>query len=81
MTMPMARDLGRYGIRVCTIAPGPHQTNIKMSPTNEKMKEFMIVKRFGRPKEFAHLAGAIVENPYMTGDIIRLDGGLRKPNL
>ena len=53
-----------------------------MHPTNIRLvKEFSTIKRFGNPKEFAHLCCAIIENTYLTGEIIRLDGGLRKPNL
>lgn len=81
MTLPMARDLAQYGIRVCTIAPGLFDT-----PLLESMPERVrgalagsipFPKRLGRPAEFAQLALAIVENPSLNGEVIRLDGALR----
>ena len=81
MSMPMARDLGPYKIRVATIAPGPIDTGIKMAPYAHKLKEASVVKRFGYPKEFAMFATHIIENPYIAGSVLRLDGGLVKPDL
>ena len=81
MSMPMARDLGPYKIRVATIAPGPIDTGIKMASYAHKLKEASVVKRFGYPKEFAMFATHIIENPYIAGSVLRLDGGLVKPDL
>jgi len=81
MSMPMARDLGEYNIRVATIAPGPIDTGIKMADYAHKLKEMSVIKRFGYPKEFAMFATHIIENPYIIGSVLRMDGGLIKPNL
>lgn len=83
MTLVVARDLARSGIRCCTIAPGTFDTPIMgfMAP---QMKESIIEqipfpKRFGRPVEFAMLVQQIVENPFFNGETIRLDAGVRFP--
>ena len=81
MSMPMARDLGEYNIRVATIAPGPIDTGIKMADYADKLKEASVIKRFGFPREFAMFATHIIENPYIIGSVLRLDGGLIKPNI
>ncbi|MFZ4519318.1 MAG: SDR family NAD(P)-dependent oxidoreductase [Microthrixaceae bacterium] len=83
MTLPMARDLAPLGIRVCAIAPGTMGTPLmEMAP--EPMKEALVAsivnpKRMGRPEEFAALVAAIVDNDYLNGENIRLDGALRFP--
>lgn len=81
MSMPMARDLCKYNIRVSTISPGPIDTGIKMAEYANKLKEMSLVKRFGYPSEFAMLVTHIIENQYLAGSIIRLDGGLIKPHI
>jgi len=81
MSMPMARDLGPYKIRVATIAPGPINTGIEMAPYSHKLKDASVVKRFGFPKEFAMFATHIIENPYIAGSVLRIDGGLVKPDI
>tara|TARA_Y100001970_G_scaffold284559_1_gene402189 strand:+ start:6406 stop:7146 length:741 start_codon:yes stop_codon:yes gene_type:complete len=81
MSIPMARDLGEYNIRVATIAPGPIDTGIKMADYAHKLKEMSVIKRFGYPKEFAMFATHIIENPYIIGSVLRMDGGLIKPNI
>jgi NAD(P)-dependent dehydrogenase (short-subunit alcohol dehydrogenase family) len=81
MSMPMARDLGPYKIRVATIAPGPIDTGISMASYAHKLKDASVLKRFGYPKEFAMFATHIIENPYIVGSVLRLDGGLVKPDL
>ena len=81
MSMPMARDLGQYNIRVATIAPGPIDTGIKMADYADKLKEASVIKRFGYPKEFAMFATHIIENPDIIGSVLRMDGGLVKPNI
>ena len=81
MSMPMARELAKYKIRVSTISPGPIDTGIKMASYADKLKEASIVGRFGYPEEFSMMIIQIIENMYLAGSIIRLDGGLIKPNL
>jgi NAD(P)-dependent dehydrogenase (short-subunit alcohol dehydrogenase family) len=81
MTLPIARDLARMGIRVMTIAPGIFETPMMAGMTPEvrdalgKMVPFP--PRMGRPPEFAALVGQIVGNPYLNGEVIRLDGAIR----
>ncbi|HEY8242033.1 MAG TPA: SDR family NAD(P)-dependent oxidoreductase [Casimicrobiaceae bacterium] len=81
MTLPVARELARSGIRVMTIAPGIFETPMMASLTPEvqaslgKMVPFP--PRLGRPGEFAQLVRAIVENPMLNGETIRLDGAIR----
>jgi NAD(P)-dependent dehydrogenase (short-subunit alcohol dehydrogenase family) len=81
MTLPMARDLSRNGIRVMTIAPGLFQTPMvneippDIAEALGKMVPFP--PRLGRPSEFAALVRAIVENVMMNGEVIRLDGAIR----
>ena len=83
MTLPIARDLAPVGIRVCAIAPGTMGTPIMMS-IGDEMKEkltssIQFPKRMGQPEEFAMLVQSIVDNPYLNGENIRLDGALRFP--
>jgi len=85
MTLPMARDLARYGIRVMTIAPGIMDTPL-MQAAAPKVKEGLLTqvvgpKRFGQDAEFAQLCATIIDNGYLNGEIIRLDGGIRFANL
>jgi len=81
LTLPMARDLARNGIRVMTIAPGIFETPMLMNMPQEvrdslgKMVPFP--PRLGLPAEFAHLARAIIENVMLNGETIRLDGAIR----
>jgi NAD(P)-dependent dehydrogenase (short-subunit alcohol dehydrogenase family) len=83
MTLPLARDLAAQNIRVCTIAPGIFDTPLmNAAPDNVKAALAAGVpnpSRFGRPEEYAALALHIVENPYLNGEVIRLDGALRMP--
>jgi NAD(P)-dependent dehydrogenase (short-subunit alcohol dehydrogenase family) len=83
LTLPMARDLSRHGIRVMTIAPGIFETPLLhgMSPDVQKTLGEMVPfpQRAGHPSEFAHLAQAIIENAMLNGETIRLDGALRMP--
>lgn len=81
MTLPMARDLAPVGVRVCAIAPGVMGTPLMLGAL-EHLKEdpatgIAFPKRMGYPEEFALLVGSIIENPYLNGENIRLDGGLR----
>jgi len=81
MTLPIARELARLGIRVMTIAPGIFETPMMAGLAPEvqaslgKMVPFP--PRLGRPGEFAQLVRAIVENPMLNGETIRLDGAIR----
>jgi NAD(P)-dependent dehydrogenase (short-subunit alcohol dehydrogenase family) len=81
MTLPIARDLGRCGIRVCTIAPGIFETPM-MAGAPDRVRDPLIAmvqhpKRLGEAPEYALLARQIIENPYLNGETIRLDGGIR----
>jgi len=81
MTLPLARDLAQFGIRVCTIAPGLFLTPL-MAELPQQLQEPLAAsipspKRLGKPQEFAHLAASIVENTALNGEVIRLDGALR----
>jgi NAD(P)-dependent dehydrogenase (short-subunit alcohol dehydrogenase family) len=83
MTLPMARDLAPVGIRVCAIAPGTMGTPL-MESVSDQVREhlvenIMFPKRMGRPEEFARLVESIARNPYLNGEVIRLDGALRFP--
>jgi NAD(P)-dependent dehydrogenase (short-subunit alcohol dehydrogenase family) len=81
MTLPMARELARYGIRVVSIAPGIFETPMmgqvppEIAESLGKMVPFP--SRLGRPAEFASLVGEIIRNPMLNGEVIRLDGGIR----
>ena len=81
MTLPMARDLAQYGIRVCTIAPGLFATPL-MKTLPEPVQASLAAsipfpQRLGKPEEFAQLACHIVTNTHLNGEVIRLDGALR----
>jgi len=81
MTLPIARDLSRDGIRVCTIAPGIFETPMLFGLPKEvqdalgKMVPFP--SRLGKPAEYAALAKHIIENEMLNGETIRLDGAIR----
>ncbi|SPJ18167.1 putative enzyme [Burkholderiales bacterium] len=81
MTLPIARELARYGIRVVTIAPGLFQTPLMdaLPPEVQESlgKSVPFPSRLGRPDEFAAMARHIVENEMLNGASIRLDGALR----
>ena len=81
MTLPVARDLARSGIRVCTIAPGLFLTPMMMGLSAEAQKslgaQVPFPPRLGDPKEYAQLAMSIVENHMLNGETIRLDGAIR----
>lgn len=81
MTLPIARELARLGIRVVTIAPGIFDTPL-IETVPEAMRQSLgqqvpFPPRLGRPEEFAALALHIVENPMLNGAVLRLDGALR----
>ncbi len=81
MTLPIARDLAREGIRVVTIAPGIFDTPLLAAlpePARISLgQQVPFPPRLGQPAEYAHLAQAIVENPMLNGEVIRLDGAIR----
>ena len=81
MTLPIARELARYGIRVVTIAPGVMETPMvagMSAPLRESLgAQVPFPKRLGRPDEYAALAMHIVANGYLNGETIRLDGAIR----
>src|SRR6516225_11759551 len=83
MTLPAARDLSQYGIRVNTIAPGLFDTPLLAALPEEARQKLgagvPFPQRLGAPAEYAQLACHIVENRMLNGETIRLDGALRMP--
>lgn len=81
MTLPVARELAAFGIRVCTIAPGIFETpmlaGLPEAARASLGTQVPFPSRLGRPDEYAQLAVAIAENPMLNGETIRLDGALR----
>ncbi len=81
MTLPVARELARYGIRVVTIAPGLFDTPLLAGlpePARISLgQQVPFPSRLGRPGEYAALAKHIIENEMLNGEVIRLDGGIR----
>lgn len=81
MTLPVARELARYGIRVCTIAPGIMETPMLMglpqAAQDSLGQQVPFPSRLGRPDEYAALVEHIVDNGYLNGETIRLDGAIR----
>ena len=81
MTLPLARELARYGIRVVTIAPGimetPMLAGLPEAAQDSLGQQVPYPSRLGRPDEYASLAMQIVENGYLNGETIRLDGAIR----
>ncbi|MDI9259130.1 3-hydroxyacyl-CoA dehydrogenase [Alicyclobacillus sendaiensis] len=81
LTLPAARELAAYGIRVVSIAPGIFETPLLMGlPEAARQslgQQVPFPQRLGRPREYALLARHIVENPMLNGEVIRLDGALR----
>ena len=81
MTLPIARELARFGIRVMTIAPGIFETPMmaSLAPDVQEALGRMVPfpARLGRPEEFASLVREIIENPMLNGEVIRLDGAIR----
>ena len=81
MTLPVARELARYGIRVNTIAPGIMETPMLMGLPQEAQDslgtQVPFPSRLGRPDEYAALVQHLAENDYLNGETIRLDGAIR----
>jgi NAD(P)-dependent dehydrogenase (short-subunit alcohol dehydrogenase family) len=81
MTLPLARELARHGVRVRTIAPGIFDTPL-LATLSEEVRDSLgamvpFPPRLGRPEEYADLVSAIVANPMLNGETIRLDGSIR----
>lgn len=81
MTLPIARELARHAIRVCTIAPGimetPMLAGLPEAAQESLGQQVPYPARLGRPAEYAALVRSIVENGYLNGETIRLDGAIR----
>ncbi len=81
LTLPVAREMARFGVRVMTIAPGIMETPMLMGMPQEVQdslgKTVPFPSRMGRPSEYAALVRHIVENAYLNGETIRLDGAIR----
>jgi NAD(P)-dependent dehydrogenase (short-subunit alcohol dehydrogenase family) len=81
LTLPAARDLAQYGIRVCTIAPGIVETPM-LATVSDEVREGLAAgvpfpQRLARPEEYAQLALAVIDHDYLNGEVIRMDGALR----
>jgi NAD(P)-dependent dehydrogenase (short-subunit alcohol dehydrogenase family) len=81
LTLPAARDLAQYGIRVCTIAPGIVETPM-LATVSEEFRAGLAAgvpfpPRLARPEEYAQLVLAIIDHDYLNGEVIRMDGALR----
>jgi NAD(P)-dependent dehydrogenase (short-subunit alcohol dehydrogenase family) len=83
MTLPIARDLAQLGVRVVTIAPGtfwtPMMAGLPQEVQDSLGKQTPFPSRLGKPEEYAALAQAIIANPMLNGEVIRLDGAIRMP--
>jgi NAD(P)-dependent dehydrogenase (short-subunit alcohol dehydrogenase family) len=81
MTLPIARELARHGIRVVAVAPGIFDTPMLAGMAEEVRRslgaQVPFPSRLGRPEEYAALVRHIVENPMLNGEVIRLDGAIR----
>lgn len=81
LTLPAARDLAQYGIRVNTIAPGIVETPMLATVSDEFRASLAasvpFPRRLARPEEYAQLALAIIDHDYLNGEVIRMDGALR----
>ena len=83
MTLPVARELARHGIRVMTIAPGvfdtPLMAGLPKAAQESLAQQIPFPPRFGRPDEYAALVRHIIENEMLNGEVIRIDGAIRMP--
>lgn len=81
MTLPIAREFARYGIRVMTVAPGifmtPLVANLPREAQDSLGKQVPFPNRLGKPDEFAQLVESIIGNPMLNGEVIRVDGAIR----
>jgi len=84
LMLPMARDLGRYGIRCVAIAPGIFATPMGAAMKPEvrmRLNKDTPMGRPGKPSEFSHFAGALIENSYVNGVRLRIDGATKFSNM
>lgn len=84
MVLPMARDLGKFGIRVAAIAPGIFQTplsHLMSKQVVDRLNADTPMGRMGQPSEFAHFTMAMIENSYVNGVTLRVDGAIKMSNL
>jgi NAD(P)-dependent dehydrogenase (short-subunit alcohol dehydrogenase family) len=81
MTLPLARDMAQWGIRICTVAPGIFLTPLMHELPAEVQQSLAasipFPKRLGKPEEFASMVAYVVTNTHLNGETIRLDGALR----
>ena len=81
LTIPAAREMAQFGVRVLAIAPGLFHTPLLAALPQEAQDSLAAAipnpRRLGKPEEFAALAMHMVENPYINGEVVRLDGALR----
>lgn len=81
MTLPIARELARYGVRVLTVAPGimetPMLAGLPQAAQDSLGQQVPYPSRLGRPDEYARLVLSIIDNGYLNGETIRLDGAIR----
>lgn len=81
MTLPIAREFARFGIRVLAVAPGLFETPLLEGLSEEVRRSLAAAipspPRLGRPEEFAALVVHMIENDYLNGEVVRLDGALR----
>ena len=83
MTLPVAREMGQFGIRIVSVAPGVFETPM-MQNAPEKIRKNLLEsaifpKRFGYPEEFSKFVAHIIDNPMINGDSLPLDGAMRMP--
>jgi NAD(P)-dependent dehydrogenase (short-subunit alcohol dehydrogenase family) len=83
MTLPVARDLAQHYIRVCTIAPGifltPMLMGLPQAAQDSLGQQIPHPSRLGKPEEYAQMVEAVIRNPMLNGETIRLDGAIRMP--
>jgi NAD(P)-dependent dehydrogenase (short-subunit alcohol dehydrogenase family) len=81
LTLPAARDLARHGVRVLAIAPGlfgtPMLRGLPQEAQDSLSAQPVFPQRLGEPEEYAALARFLIENDYMNGEVVRIDGALR----
>ncbi len=83
MTLPLAREMAPYGIRVVALAPGTFETPM-IKAASDKVRDGMLSSavfphRFGEPNELASFVLHIIDNPMLNGSVLRIDGGMRMP--
>ena len=84
LVLPMARDLGRYGIRAVAIAPAIFTTPMGANTPQallDKANADTPMGRAGRPEEFSHMVGTVIENSYINGVSLRIDGATKLSHL